>query len=245
MVPSHAPPPPPATHALECALSAPTCTCALWMVLGVLMRWHSNSGYCAGRQLVLLRGGGAAQKAQDFSGSDVAMDDERADDSGGEVGEFTASDAGESEELLQRGARSSMASVPNDVETLRKLEQAVRDHSASQAASGAASALSHGASGDRLTGAEALVGMMSGNRGYIDPAQAAQLYQEHEEIFGKENPLRFLSSDAHEQSRLTRKLQQEILEARVGEVAPQVVESTPLFYYTAIYVREYTCIAMN
>jgi hypothetical protein len=160
-----------------------------------------------------IRGGGRSS-LENQSGTVEAVggdgDNIRAVDSGS-----TASASEDSTAMLGRAGQGGMTE-PGDVQTLRQLEQALRDHPASQGASGA-SEQGGPAESRAQKGAAALASLLAGGHGSMDPAAAEELVREHQEMFGHENPLRFLSSDPHEQARLTRELQSEILQKRVGE----------------------------
>jgi len=143
-------------------------------------------------------------------------------DDGADESDKEPLDADESDKLLERGAHTSMMSGASDIATLRKLEQAVRENV--QAASGGNS-YSQEPNAD-TSGAKALADMLTGGLGDLDPATFDQLNAVHQEMFGTQNPLRFLSNDPLQQAELTRQLQHEILQARVGEKPPIVMDSS-------------------
>ena len=201
--------------------------------------WRVASAFLArqhGRRLEL-RGGaagtgldvGSQDATMQHDGSNAAVQNDRED--GAEGSDYTESELEDSLAILERGARGTMPAEPSDMETLRKLEQAVRDS--------APAACSQGRSTTRRsegeTGAGALADLLVGGTGAMNPADAVAINQgqlismppvlcptlsmlpllfmrplsaEHEEMFGSQNPLRFLSSDPLDQERLTRQLQE-------------------------------------
>jgi hypothetical protein len=91
--------------------------------------------------------------------------------------ESTAPDAEDSSAILERGARGSMGAGLSDMETLRSLEQAVRE-SAGLQQEAAGRDPGTGANEQGGGGGEALLRMLSGgSSGPIDPKAMARLRQ--------------------------------------------------------------------
>ena len=137
---------------------------------------------------------------------------------------YTDSEAEASDTILERSMRGTGRS---DMETLRHLEQEFRGQLSSLQSGANPTGHSGGSTQEGRAGAQGLASMLAGGSVGLDPGVAARLDREHQELFGMENPLRFLSSDRQQQRNLASQLQTEILEAGVGETAPPVVDDGP------------------
>ncbi len=90
----------------------------------------------------------------------------------------TASDAEDSSAILERGARGSMGAGLSDMETLRGLEQAVRESAGLQQEAGGREPGTGAKEQGAEEGAEALLRLLSGgSSGPIDPKVMARLWQ--------------------------------------------------------------------